>query len=124
MNEEKIVLGFKFALIYVDDLAASQAFYEKYLGFEKSADYGPEEIFGKMGAVEAWMGGNYQRESGDDKSVRSSVMLEVASAGKLFDALKADGVKTIQDKPQFMGQLYWLSFYDPAGNIVEVLGGE
>jgi predicted enzyme related to lactoylglutathione lyase len=124
MSNLKVVNGFRFALIYVDKLEECQAFYEKYLGFEKTDDFGTDEIYGRMGDIEVWMGGNYRRDKTDELSTRASVMLGVESVGKLFASLKADGVRIIQEEPKDMGPAFWVQFEDPAGNIVEVLGAE
>jgi predicted lactoylglutathione lyase len=71
-----------------------------------------------------WMGEGYQLAETNADNVRATVMLGVDSVSKLFDHLEADGQKIIHEAPVDMGGLYWLQFVDPAGNVVEVLGGE
>lgn len=125
MTNDSIVKSLKFACIYVDELDASQKFYETYLGFQKTADFGDEEIFGKLGEVELWMGAGYQRLDGGAKSARATVMFGITSVGNLFNALKSGQVPIIQDAPVEMQEgVYWLQFVDPAGNVIEVLGGK
>ena len=124
MSENARVQEMKFVLVYVDKLESCQPFYEKYLGFEQTDEFRPGEIYGKCGEVEMWMGEGYDRVETNTSSVRATVMLGVDSAGKLFDQLKAGGETVIQEAPVDMGGLYWLQFLDPAGNVVEVLGGK
>jgi predicted enzyme related to lactoylglutathione lyase len=114
----------KFVLIYVDKLETCQPFYETYLGFEQTDEFRPGEIYGKCGEIEMWMGEGYQLAETNADNVRATVMLGVDSVSKLFDHLEADGQKIIHEAPVDMGGLYWLQFVDPAGNVVEVLGGE
>ena len=118
------VEGLAFALIYVDKLAPAKAFYEKHLGFEQTQEFRPGEIYGTIGKTEMRLGEGYDRADATAKSTRATVMFRVASTGKLFESLKADGVKTVQDEPvEMQPGTFWLQFQDPAGNIVEVLGG-
>ncbi|HSM70548.1 MAG TPA: VOC family protein [Anaerolineales bacterium] len=125
MSNESVVKSLKFACIYVDQLDACKSFYETYLGFQKTADFGPDEIFGTLGEVDLWMGAGYQRLDGGAKSARATVMFGVTSVGDLFNALKSGQVQIVQDEPVEMQEgVYWLQFVDPAGNVIEVLGGE
>jgi hypothetical protein len=53
------------------------------------------------------------------------MMLGVDSVGSLLKQFKAEGVKTFQDEPvEMQPGTFWLQLFDPAGNILEVLGGE
>jgi predicted enzyme related to lactoylglutathione lyase len=123
-NHAKIT-GFRFALIYSEDVAISQAFYEKYFGFEQTAQFSETEVYGNLGQVEVWIGGGYERSSNHEKSSRATMMLGVDSVGALLKQLKADGVKTVQDEPvEMQAGTFWLQFHDPAGNALEVLGEE
>jgi predicted enzyme related to lactoylglutathione lyase len=118
------VTSFKFASIYVDNLDACQKFYETYLGFQKTAEFSPGEIFGNLGDVEMWMGEGYERIDAGERAARATLVLGVDSVGSLFEALQAGNVKTVQDSPVEMQEgVFWLQFVDPAGNIIEVLGG-
>ena len=119
------VTKLKFALIYVDTLEPSQRFYEKYLGFKQEQEFRPGEIFGSLGETHLWMGSGYKSTNTDEKSTRATVMLGVESVGRLFNQLKSGGEKVIQEKPVEMKDgVYWLQFVDPAGNVIEVLGGQ
>jgi len=119
------VIKMNFALIYVDELEPNKKFYEKYLGFKQEQEFRPGEIFGSLGGINCWMGSGYKKAPTDEKSTRATVMLGVDSVGSLFDQLKAGGERVIQDKPiEMQDGVYWLQFADPAGNVVEVLGGQ
>jgi predicted enzyme related to lactoylglutathione lyase len=118
------VTKMNFACIYVDELEPNQKFYEKYLGFKKEQEFRPGEIFGKLGEISCWMGSGYKRSASDETSTRATVMFGVDSVGNLFESLKANGERLIQEEPIEMKEgVYWLQFSDPAGNVVEVLGG-
>ena len=120
-----IVQGLKFVLVYVDKLEPCQTFYETYLGFKKTAEFGPGEIYGELGKVEMWMGEGYQRSDGREKATRATVMIGVDSVGKLFKSLTDGGVPLVQDSPvEMQAGVFWLQFSDPAGNVIDVLGGE
>ena len=123
MSNQTKITGFRFALIYSEDLAASQAFYEKYFGFEQTAQFSETEVYGNLGDIEAWIGGGYEKSANHEKSTRATMMLGVDSVGALFERLKADGIETIQDEPAEMQPgTFWLQLLDPAGNVLEVLG--
>ena len=118
----------KFALVYVDDFDKAVAFYTKHFEFAKEFDMGsPEkpEVFGKIGDVGIWIGGGYERRDVDTNTCRATPMLGVDSVGDLFKQLKDDNVKVVQDEPVAMqGDMFWMQFADPAGNVFDVLGGK
>ncbi len=125
MSLKSNVNDLRFALIYVDQLATCKPFYEKYLGFEQLQEFRPGEIWGKCGGAFLWMGEGYARIGGSEKSTRASVMIGVKSVGLLHKALKDGGERLIHDQPMDMGKgSFWLQFMDPAGNVIEVLGGK
>jgi predicted enzyme related to lactoylglutathione lyase len=117
------VTGLKFALMYVDRLATCQPFYEKYLGFTKTDEFRPGEIYGNCGSVGMWIGEGYKPVDATEGSTRATVMLGVESVGALFKALKDGGERLVQEAPVEMQKgTFWLQFADPAGNIIDVLG--
>ena len=124
MSDRANVQEMKFVLVYVDSLEKCQPFYDTYLGFEKTDEFRPGEIYGKLGEIDMWMGEGYEQVDKNAQSVRATVMLGVDSVSKLFNHLKEGGETIIQEAPVDMGGLYWLQFVDPAGNVVEVLGNE
>ena len=118
------IKGFAFNLVYVDDMEKALVFYEKHFGFKKDFDMDDGSCWGKAGDVALWIGPGYKRTDLTAKSTRTSVMYSVESAGSFFKQLKLDNVPTVQSEPQHMGKGdYWFQFMDPAGNILEVLGG-
>lgn len=125
MTTSTSVTGLKFALIYVDELEPTQKFYEQHLGFEKTHEFRPGEIYGKAGQIEIWIGSGYTRTNISENSTRAAMMIGVESVGSLHQSLLANGEKIVQDQPiEMQPGTFWLQFFDPAGNIIEVLGGK
>lgn len=125
MSLKNNVKELRFALIYVDKLEACKPFYEKYLGFEQLQEFRQGEIWGKCGGAFFWMGEGYERADATQLATRASVMIGVKSVGLLFKALKEGGERVIHESPVDMGKgSFWLQFVDPAGNVIEVLGGK
>lgn len=123
------ILGFKFALVYADNLERSKAFYEKHLGFEQTMEFRPGEIYGTAGDIEMWIKEGYTphgvKSSETEGPTRVSVMFHVASVKALFTSLKASGETILLDAPLEMRPgTFFLSFLDPSGNVVDVLGAE
>jgi predicted enzyme related to lactoylglutathione lyase len=118
------VKSINFASIYVDDYQKAFVFYQKHFGFEVKHRMGENASWGKAGDAAIYLEGGNSLTDFTDKSVRTSVVFNVESASKFFNQLTADGVITLQSEPQNMGaDDYWFQFRDPAGNILEVLGG-
>jgi len=120
------VTGISFVSVYVADYQPAYVFYADLLGLEKQYDMGGNACFFKLGGE--WglylEGGNTAQET-TPKSARSSFTLSVPSAGALFGKLRAAGVKMVQTEPMDMSQGdFWFQFHDPAGNIIEALGGK
>lgn len=125
MNSPVKVQDLKFLLIYVDELEPCQTFYETYLGFEKTAEFRPGEIYGKVGDVEMWLGSGYAKKDANERNSRATVMLGVDSVGTLYQRLQDGNEKIIQDAPiEMQPGVYWLQFVDPAGNVIDVLGSQ
>ena len=125
MSHSVVVKDLKFVLIYVDELEPCQSFYETYFGFEQTAEFRPGEIYGKAGDIEMWIGSGYVKNDLGDKSCRASVMIGVNSVGTLFQQLNAGGQTVLQEAPiEMQPGTYWMQAVDPAGNILDILGGE
>ena len=123
------VLGYKFALLYADKLSPTQKFYEKYFGFEKTAEFRPGEIYGKAGDIEMWIQEGYTKPNVEvdqnNGPTRVSVMFNVESVSALYEALRKNGERILLDEPQeMMPGTFFLKFTDPSGNIIDVLGGK
>ena len=119
------VKALRFVLVYVDELEPCQSYYETYFGFEKTAEFRPGEIYGKLGDVEMWLGSGYKAHDLGEQGTRVSVMIGVSSVGSLFEHLKSDNQKMIQDAPvEMQPGTFWLQAVDPAGNVLDILGGK
>jgi predicted enzyme related to lactoylglutathione lyase len=119
------VTGIAFASVYVDDFEKAYAFYSETIGLEKQYDMGVNACFFKVGAESGLYveGGNHPLPI-NPKSVRSAFTLQVGSTSAFYHRLREAGVKIVQTGPTDMGgEMFWFQFYDPAGNIVEALGG-
>jgi len=110
--------------IYVDDYAKAYDFYAHVLGLEKSQDAGANACFFLLNdnPTAIYLEGGYSRKEQNPGANGLSFMLKVDSAYRTYEALKQAGVRCVHDKPQDLGGgNYWFRFYDPAGNIVEIV---
>ncbi len=123
---EHRVKGLAFGSVYVDDFEPAYEFYEKVLGLEKAYDMGTAACFFKLpDDTGLYLQGKNQRASYAPDTMRAAFVFSVDSAGATHERLKAAGVRFIHAEPQHMGgDNYWFQFYDPAGNILEALGGK
>lgn len=125
MNDKIVVENLKFVLVYVDQLEPCQTYYETYFGFEKTAEFRPGEIYGKLGNIDMWIGSGYDSNELGEKGCRASVMIGVNSVETLFDQLKKGGQKLLQDAPvEMQPGTFWMQAVDPAGNVLDILGGK
>jgi len=112
--------------VYVTDLSKAKKFYTKILGFEVSAELGPNLCFlrPKSGNIHLYMKGGSKPSSIDNLTTRLSFFLQAGnSASKTFASLKAAGVKLLQEAPEVVGDdTACFQFEDPDGNIIEVSG--
>lgn len=121
--------GIELVACHVDDFAKGMEFYGGLLGLEKQFDMAANTCFFKLGENCGLYleGGNEAPAPGTSGTtrVRASFAFAVRSAGALFAKLQAAGVPIVQKEPMDMqnGQ-YWFQFSDPAGNILEALGGK
>jgi len=126
MDKTKFI-GIAFATIYVDDYRKNLDFYTRTLGLEKSFDMTESSCFLKLSDEKfgLYLEGGNEPSKIDINKTRSSVVFTVTSAFILFDKLKAHNVDILHSAPQDMGEGdFWFMFKDPAGNILEVLGGK
>lgn len=126
MSDKTKISRIAFVAVYVDDYQVAFKFYHEVLGLEKSFDMGDQACFFKLGRDWGlYLEGGNKRVEFDTKTVRPAFILAVESAGAMYEKLKAAGVKLVQDAPVDMGQNdFWFQFFDPTGNILEILGGE
>jgi len=121
----RTVRGVPLICVYVDEMIPARKFYERYLGFEQTAEYAPGEIYGTLGEIEMWLGEGYTPKRGGVRATRAAPVMQVDSVGDLFGRLTSGGERVVQESPVEMRPgLFWLQFYDPAGNVIEVIGGE
>jgi len=125
MAEHK-VKGLAFASVYVDDFERACEFYEKVLGLEKEYDMGSAACFFRLpDNTGLYLQGKNKAVTYGEDAMRSAFVFSVDSASATYDRLKAAGVRFIHAEPRHMGgEQYWFQFYDPAGNILEALGGK
>lgn len=119
------LMGIELVTCYVDDYQKAYDFYNGLLGLEKQYDMGEQACYFKLGESSGLYleGGNAPASAGAGK-VRASFVFGVGSAGAFFNKLKEAGVPTVQEKPMNMGNdQFWFQFSDPAGNLLEALGG-
>lgn len=132
MSEQSDQPGNEFSLeeamsvvVYVDDFQAAADYYTRILGLKVYGEIGENSCFLYLGDNPngIYLEGGYSRPALDERSARLSFMLSVDSVLRLYERLKAESVRCVQDAPKQMGKnAYWLQFYDPAGNILEVVG--
>ncbi|MCF7920950.1 MAG: VOC family protein [Candidatus Cloacimonetes bacterium] len=116
-----------FATIYADDYEKNLDFYLNVMGLEKSFDMAKNSCFLKLGDENfgVYLEGGNKPNIIDSATTRSSIMFTVDSASALFAKLQAQNVELLHKEPQDMGEGdYWFMFKDPAGNILEILGGK
>lgn len=121
------IAGMSFVAVYVDDYAKAVEFYRDVLALEKSHDAEPDASFFSIGANQygLFVAGGARAKVTKPEDSHAAFVLLVASAGALFQRLRMNGVKTVQDEPMDRGEGdFWFQFYDPAGNLLEALGGK
>jgi predicted enzyme related to lactoylglutathione lyase len=125
MAEHK-VKGLAFASVYVDDFDRAYRFYSEVLGLEKEYDMGSAACFFKLpDNTGLYLQGKNKTAGYAEDTMRSGFVFAVESAAATYGRLKAAGVRFIHTEPRHMGgEQYWFQFYDPAGNILEALGGK
>ncbi|MDP4198841.1 MAG: VOC family protein [Bacteroidota bacterium] len=124
----KDILG---VTIYVDDFERVRDFYAHTLGLEQSSDAGlaedgvsPNACFFRIAdnSQAVYLEGGHTRRDANPDENGLSFMFVVDSAHATHARLTEAGVRFIHDAPQDLGQgNYWFRFYDPAGNIVEIV---
>ena len=113
-------------VVYVDDIHSAIDFYSRILGLKPYGEPEGNSCFFTVGDNPngLYLEGGYMRRDLDERSARLSFMLSVNSALNLFERLKAESVRLVHESPKQMGKnAYWFQFYDPAGNILEAVGG-
>ena len=110
--------------IYVDDFESARDFYAHTLGLEIASQAGPNACFFRINdnSSAVYLEGEHPHSSVDPHASQLSFMLVVDSAPEAFVRLTEAGVRMVHDEPQQLGEgNFWFRFYDPAGNIVEMV---
>ena len=121
------ISGMSFAVVYVDDYAKALEFYGDILALEKSHDAEKDACFFSVGANKygLFLAGGARARVTKPEDSHAGFLFLVESAGALFQRLKLNGVRIVQEEPMDRGEGdYWFQFHDPAGNLLEVLGGK
>lgn len=122
--KEDLVTGIAFVSVYATNFEESYRFYTEVIGLVKAFDMGEQACFFDLGDDQGlYLQGGNKPATCEMETTRCSFTLSVKSAGKMFELLKENGVKTEHSEPQEMGpDIYWFVFFDPSGNTVEILG--
>jgi predicted enzyme related to lactoylglutathione lyase len=121
------ISGMSFVTVYVDDFTKALEFYQDILALEKTHQADVDACFFSIGANEygLFLAGGARAKTTKAEDAHASFVLLVESASALFQRLRMNGVKTVQDEPMDRGEGdFWFQFYDPANNLLEVLGGK
>ncbi|MCK5052347.1 MAG: VOC family protein [Candidatus Cloacimonetes bacterium] len=112
--------------VYVSDKEKAKKFYTDILGFEVSADLGPNLCFLKSGngKINIYLEGGMKQTTNDNQTCRLSFFLQAEeTANKTFESLKNAGVTLLQEQPEKVDDnIACFQFLDPDGNIIEVEG--
>ncbi len=127
MPDPTTITALGFVTVYVDDFTAALEFYQDILGLEQSFQPDTESCFFAIGATRfgLLLRGGLAPAKSSAEAAHTSFVLMVDSALKLFEKLRLNGVKLLHEAPMDMGEGdFWFQFHDPAGNVLEVLGGK
>ncbi|MBE2217667.1 MAG: VOC family protein [Ignavibacteria bacterium] len=118
------ITSIKMGSIYVDNFGKAMEFYKDLLGLK--GEPGENSCFFPISPKQAiYVEGKYKPVKSDSGSVRSAITFEVASTGEMLNKLRSADIKIVQEIPvQMSDELFWFQCFDPAGNIVEFLGGK
>lgn len=122
------VTGVCFPVSYVDDYEKALAFYTQVLGLKQSLVLAEDQCFLRVGNVELGLllaGGHKPHEKKGAQWAQASYVLRAASAPAMMACLREAGAKILQDEPIKTGDCEcWFQFFDPAGNLLQILGGK
>ena len=110
--------------IYVADLEQSLRFYCDLLGFTKSNSMGESGSFLALGenSRAVYLEGGHPATEPDSNRSAVSFMMCVPDVKAAFEALKSSGVQMVQSDPVDMGEgAFWFQFFDPSGNLLEIV---
>jgi predicted enzyme related to lactoylglutathione lyase len=121
---QQFITGLMSFNVYVEDYKQAYDFYTTVLGLERSVEMGESSCLFRVGENKygLYLEGGNTPNSISDKSSRTAFTFKVNDGPGFFSHLKQNGVRTIQDVAQEMGNgTTWFQFYDTAGNILEAI---
>ena len=125
-GEKAMFENIRTVAVYVTDLGRAKKFYTEALGFEVTAEVTPTLCFlrSRSGKISIYLEGGQKPAKTDSKTVRLSFFLQTEQSAKdVYKALKAKGVKLLQEAPEPVDEnTSCFQFEDPDGNILEVSG--
>ena len=125
-STENAVTGIGFVTAFVEDFDQALRFYTEVLGLSDPSPMGQTACYFVFPNDTGMylIGGNTQR-SLEPMTARMTFALEVPSAGKMFAKAKELGITPLQDEPMQMNdEVVWFQIHDPAGNLIEIVGGK
>lgn len=125
MNDQSIVSGVPIVCVYVDDFDAARKFYEEILGLNHPSSMGPEACYYQITSdLGLYLERGNRRAAIDQGVARPSFVLRTRSASDLHARMSRMNARLLHRQPSHMGDdNYWFMFADPAGNIIEIIGG-
>jgi catechol 2,3-dioxygenase-like lactoylglutathione lyase family enzyme len=125
-GEKALFESIRTVAVYVTDLGRAKKFYTEALGFEVTAEVTPTLCFlrSRSGKISLYLEGGQKPAKIDARTVRLSFFLQTEQSAKdVYKALKAKGVKLLQEAPEPVDEnTSCFQFEDPDGNILEVSG--
>ncbi len=115
-----------FVAVYAQDYETSYKFYKDVIGLKKVSDMSEHACYFQLaGEVGLYLEGDCNKVDYGPKTARTSFAIMVESAGDMHRKLRENGIEVIQDDPYGVGDdKFWFQFFDPSGNIIEVVGGK
>ena len=125
-GEKAMFESIRTVAVYVTDMGRAKTFYTEVLGFEVTAEVSPTLCFlrSRSGKISLYLEGGQKPAKIDAQTVRLSFFLQTEQSAKdVYKALKAKGVKLLQEAPEPVDEnTSCFQFEDPDGNILEVSG--
>jgi len=125
-GEKAMFESIRTVAVYVTDMGRAKTFYTEVLGFEVTAEVSPTLCFlrSRSGKISLYLEGGQKPAKIDARTVRLSFFLQTEQSAKdVYQALKAKGVKLLQEAPEPVDEnTSCFQFEDPDGNTLEVSG--
>lgn len=133
MNEENLhttniagITGVGLISCYVEDFQKALPFYMETLGLTDWNPMGSQAgAFTVSDETTLFVIGGKNPSSLDRNSVRCTFAFSVDSVSAFTDRLKQAGAELVFEPPMQMNdETWWIQFHDPAGNLLEAIGGK